>query len=99
MIESNIHLLNTDHPDMRGFYRAFRLIPTSINADTALIRSHIAYHSGTRAAERAAIKPSRGHSYRVAPHGKHGKDDLILRVSNWYDHREGVVGWTTRAAR
>lgn len=96
MLENNVHLLNTDQPDMRGFYRALRLIPTSTDADTSLIRSHLAYHNGVRTAERAAIKPSRGHSYRVALNGKHAKDDLILRVSDPYDHREGVTGWITK---
>lgn len=71
---------------MRNFYSALSLIPTSTNADTALIRSHIAYHSGSAAADRAVIKPSRGHSYRV-------NKDVIVRITDHYDHRNGVTGW------
>lgn len=79
---------------MREFYKECRLLPTSETADISLIRSHIAYWSGNAAAERASIKASRGHSYRVAPYGKHTKSDVIVRISDHYDHRLGVSGWT-----
>lgn len=80
---------------MRAFYDAHSMIPTSTNADVALIRSHIAYHSGAAAAERAAIKASRGHWYRVAPHGKHSSTEIAVRIIDYYDHRAGVLGWTS----
>ena len=74
--------------DMRGAYSRAHLIPTSSNADAFLIRSHIAYHIGSKAADSAAITPSRGHSYRV--NFRHG--ELIVRITDHYDHRAGVVG-------
>lgn len=86
-------------PGMREFYAAIGALPTSTNADIALIRSHIAYWSGNAAAERAAIKASRGHSYRVAPYGTHSKDDVIVRVADHYDYRLGVTGWVAADGR
>ncbi len=71
---------------MRSLYERLSMIPTSPNADAVLIRSHIAYHSGSVKAERATIAPSRGHSYRV-------NGDTIVRIVNYYDHRNGVTGW------
>src|SRR5947209_2405124 len=76
---------------MHDLYNVLGMIPTSENADVVLIRSHIAYHSGSKAAERAVIKPSRGHSYRVS---KASGIDCIVRIRNHYDHRDGVTGWT-----
>ena len=89
------HLLNYPDAtvqDMKAFYAAAAMYPTSTNGDVALIRSHIAYHCGQVRAERASIKPSRGHSYRVAMYGEHDKHDTIVRISDHYDHRNGVVG-------
>lgn len=80
---------------MREFYHAAGMIATSDVATIALIRSYIAYHVGNAAAERASIKPSRGHSYRVAWYGKHGKDDQIVKIRDYYDHRAGVLGLYT----
>lgn len=82
--------------DMRSLYSKLQVYPTSENGDILLIRSHIAYHSGNKAAERAAIKPSRGHSYRVAAWGTHDKGDAIVRITDYYDHRTGVTGWCDR---
>lgn len=79
--------------DMRGFYDRAGMLPTSTNADIALIRSHIAYWSGAQKAERASIKRSRGHSYRVAMWGPHDKSDTIAKIRDYYDHRDGVVGY------
>jgi hypothetical protein len=80
-----------DVPDVRVFYDRAGLIPTSTNADIALIRSHIAYWFGTSEADRAVIAPSRGHSYRVRRvRGLIG--DAIVRITDHYDHREGVTG-------
>jgi hypothetical protein len=77
---------------MAEFYQKYRLIPASINADVALILSHIAYWSGCNEAARVTVAPSRGHSYQV----KHPWDnDRIVRIKDYYDHREGVVGWNT----
>lgn len=76
------------HFDMREFYRAINAIPTSTVADTALIRSHIAYWSSTDQADRATIAPSRGHSYRV-------NKTVIVNITDHYDHRYGVTGWNT----
>lgn len=76
--------------DMRGFYDRCRLLPTSTNADISLIRSHVAYWSGSAEAERAVIRPSRGHSYRLKAHGM----EFLVRISDHYDHRNGVAGWT-----
>lgn len=74
-------------PSMRELYRDAGVIPTSENADIILIRSHIAYWSGNERAERAEIKPSRGHSYRV-------NGDRVVRIVDYYDHRLGITGWT-----
>ena len=79
--------------DMESFYGAIRVCATSEIGDIACIRSHIAYWCGQDAASRAAIRPSRGHGYRVARCGKHGTDDLIVRVPDPYDHRDGVQGF------
>ncbi len=73
---------------MRNFYDRVGLMPTSTNADVCLIRSHIAYHSGSAAAERATIAPSRGHSYRI-------NGETVVRITDHYDHRDGVAGWTS----
>lgn len=87
------HLLQTLGMDMREFYNAYSLIPTSTNADCALILSHIAYWSGLTEADKATVTPSRGHSYRVKQ--RFGAD-VIVRIADHYDHREGVVGWLER---
>jgi hypothetical protein len=83
------HLLRPEHvglAGMREFYAKTNTYATSTNGDTALIRSHIAYHSGIATAERATIKPSRGHSYRI-------NGDHIVKITDHYDHRNGVTGW------
>lgn len=80
------------HPSLDGIdslYRMAQLIPTSTAADTVLIRSHIAYWSGHNEASKATIRPSRGHSYRVAANGW----DRIVRITDYHDHRNGVTGW------
>jgi hypothetical protein len=87
------HLLNTPGlHDMRAFYDHAKIYATSTNGDIALIRSHIAYHCGEKFAQLAAIKPSRGHSYRVNMYGNFGRDDKIVKISDHYDHRDGVHG-------
>jgi hypothetical protein len=78
---------------MREFYNVIGVLPTSENADITLIRSHIAYWGGSIKAEKASIKPSRGYSYRVAMYGKHDRDDIIVKIADYYDHRDGVVGY------
>ena len=90
-----IHICQPEHCHLNGmkeFYAVAGMLATSENADIALIRSHIAYHAGSRPAERASIKPSRGHSYRVSMYGAHDKFDLIVRITDHYDHRNGVSG-------
>jgi hypothetical protein len=92
----NQHLLNTEGVhDMRALYSRLGCYPTSPNGDIALIRSHIAYWSGQVMADKVSIKASRGSSYRVAKFGKHDKYDVIVRIADAYDHREGVTGWTS----
>ncbi len=90
--EATPHLCQPEHAGlprgMRDLYDRLGLIPTSTNADTVLIRSHIAYWSGSKEAERATIKPSRGHSYRV-------NGSVIVRIADHYDHRDGVTGWNS----
>jgi hypothetical protein len=76
---------------MREYYHVAGLIPTSENADIALIRSWIAYWGGENKADRASIRASRGHSYRIAYYGKHDSSDEIVTITNHYDHREGVA--------
>lgn len=71
---------------MRAFYAANGMLATSENADVALIRSHIAYHAGNNVAERAVIKSSRGHSYRI-------NHNTIVRITDHYNHRTGVQGY------
>jgi hypothetical protein len=77
--------------DMRGAYSRAGLLPTSTNADIFLIRSHIAYWTGSQAAERVTIRPSRGHTYRVT--GPYIGNALVIRITDHYDHRNGVDGW------
>jgi len=87
----NVHICQPEFSSlsgMREFYAVNGMLATSTVADTALIRSHVAYHSGMQAAERAVIKPSRGHSYKV--------NGTVVRISNHYDHRDGITGWTSR---
>ncbi len=89
------HLLQAEFlgvGDMRAFYAKANMLPTSETADVALIRSHIAYWMGAAVAERAAVKASRGSTYRVALNGRHGADDAKVRISDHFDHREGVMG-------
>lgn len=76
---------------MREYYDAAGLLPTSENADRALIRSWIAYWQGETKADNASIRASRGHSYRIAYYGRHDKDDTIVRIVDHYDHRNGVI--------
>ncbi len=83
------HLLQTPSvPEIRQGYAYCGLIPTSTNADTYLIRSFVAYWCGIGRAEDAVIMPSRGHSYRVVVNGI----KYLVRIRDYYDHREGVVG-------
>ena len=84
-------LQSTTCGDMREYYHSAGLLATSENADIALIRSWIAYWAGEDAADRASIRPSRGHSYRIANYGHHDKDDVIVTIADHYDHRNGVV--------
>ena len=83
------HLCEPQHAGlpggMRDLYALLGLLATSTAATTVLIRSHIAYWCGRAAAERATIKPSRGHSYKV-----NGRQ--IVRIVDYYDHRKGVTG-------
>lgn len=83
------HLLTSTACTMREFYDRENMIATSIVATTALIRSHIAYHAGRLAAERAEINPSRGHSYRIDLDGQR----TIVRITDYYDHRNGIKGF------
>ena len=88
------HLLNTSGlGDMRAFYSHAAMYPSSTNGDVALIRSHIAYWAGEERAQRAVIKPSRGHSYRVHSSALPGSYSVVVRITDHYDHREGVHGW------
>ena len=92
---THTHLCNTPHlGTMREFYSAMSMYPTSDVGDVALVRSHIAYWAGEAMAQRCSIRRSRGHSLRVAPHGEHGKGDIIVRIVDHFDHRNGVVGFT-----
>ena len=75
---------------MREMYEACKVYPTSTNGDIMLIRSHIAYWQGKERAERAVIKPSRGHSYTVRTSALPGAYKVIVRISDYYDHRNGV---------
>lgn len=75
---------------MKEFYSANHMLATSEEADISLIRSHIAYHAGVQRAKQAIIKPARGHSYRVRLYGM--GDGVIVRISDHYDHRNGVTG-------
>lgn len=89
------HLLRPAHlglGGMRQLYDKLGLLATSTNADIVLIRSHLAYHGGARAAERATIRPSRGHTYRID--GMHGENNVIVKIVDYSDHRAGVIGWT-----
>jgi hypothetical protein len=74
---------------IREAYDLRRLLATSTSADTYLIRSHIAFHCGRIAAEESKITPSRGHTYRVK---NPCWDDCIVRITDHYDHRDGVHG-------
>ena len=76
-------------PGMKEVYKTLGVLATSTAADTVLIRSHIAYWSGNATAERAEIKSSRGHTYKVLD----GQEKKIVKISNHYDHRDGIEGW------
>lgn len=82
--------------DMREYYHAAGLLATSTNADIALIRSWIAYWQGEAKADRASIRTSRGHSYRIAYYGRHDAGDTFVTISDYYDHRNGVILKQTR---
>lgn len=82
--------------DMAHAYTTLRMLPTSTVADTFLIRSHIAYHDGSAMAERAIITPSRGSSYRVRQQ-LIDRPGVIVKIANYFDHRDGVIGWRERA--
>lgn len=91
-----MHICQSEYsmlPSMREFYDKIGVLPTSTNADITLIRSHIAYWSGHTKAEKASIRPSRGCSYRIAMYGKHDKSDIIVKIRDYYDHRDGIVGY------
>ena len=89
-----MHIGNTQGIDgMKSLYAMAHVYPTSPNGDEMLIRSHIAYWSGSKIADQVSIRPSRGYNYRIAKYGTHGKDDIIVRVVDAYDHRKGVTGW------
>ena len=77
---------------MKEFYSVTNMLPTSDVANIALIRSHIAYHAGQQVAERAIITPSRGHSYRVRLYATGTDKGTIAKISDHYDHRNGVIG-------
>lgn len=78
---------------MREFYSACNTIATSTNARELLVRSHIAYHAGQQFAERAVMRPGRGHSFRVNIYGRFDKrSDAIVQFSDEFDHRVGVHG-------
>lgn len=84
-----IHICKPEYShlsSMQEFYRTVGVVATSTWADIMLIRSHIAYWSGSQEAERATITPSRGHSYRV-------NKEVVVKITNTYDHRDGVIGW------
>lgn len=90
-----VHLGQQEHRgvgDMKELYNKLKVYPTSENGDKALIRSHIAYHTGVKAADEAEITPSRGSSYRI----KHLGRNQVVKITDPYDHREGVSGWTTK---
>lgn len=89
-VEAFEHLLRDAHlgvGTMRALYARLSILPTSTVADTVLIRSWLAYHRGSKAAERATIAASRGHSYRIDTPGLRE----IVRISDYYDHRDGVA--------
>lgn len=93
------HLAEPQHVGggMDNLYANLRLIPTSIAADIVLIRSYVAYWHGTTTAERTAIRPSRGHSYRVEFPYRTYK----AVITDHYDHRDGVTlsDWPLKKGR
>lgn len=91
----NKHICQSQYANlasMREFYSATNMLPTSEVADIALIRSHIAYHAGSKKAEQANIRASRGHSYRVFLYGGPFDKGVIVKIVNHFDHRHGVTG-------
>lgn len=101
MLEPTLdHLCTSEHSGlaggMRELYGLHRVCATSEHADIMLIRSHVAYWSGIATAERLDIRPSRGHSYKLRE-PRSGAVVAVCRVSDPFDHREGVTGWRTRA--
>lgn len=86
--------------DMRAFYKILGVYPTSAVGDEILIRSHIAYHAGSVRAGQALVKVSRGHSYKVSLYGHttRKQDWQIVRIKDYYDHRNGVIGLFSVAA-
>ena len=82
----------TNLASMREFYSATNMLPTSEVADIALIRSHIAYHAGSKRAEQTNIRASRGHSYRVFLYGGPSDKGTVVKIVDHFDHRHGVTG-------
>lgn len=80
-----------DSANMGQFYERAKLVPHTEFADVALIRSHIAYWSTTFEAEGLTIKRERGRAYRVKD--ADGRVNRVLRIFDYYDHRNGVTGW------
>lgn len=91
---SNLHICQPEFRMLNGmkeFYEKNSMIATSDVATIALIRSHIAYWSGSKLADLMEIKPSRGHSYKIRERGV--KNWEILKITDYFDHRNGVTGW------
>ena len=61
-------------------------LATSSHADIKLIGAWMCYWFGRDRAEKYAIAPSRGQTYRID-----SPEKLIVRVINPKDHREGVL--------
>ena len=98
----NKHICQSQYANlasMREFYSATNMLPTSEVADIALIRSHIAYHAGSKRAEQANIRASRGHSYRVFLYGRPSDKGTVVKIVDHFDHRHGVTGLFSVNAR
>lgn len=76
---------------MRALYAKLGVYPSSDNGADILIRSHVAYWTGSDMAQRIEITPSRGYTYRVKR--ECGEPGIIVKIVDDLDHRNGVTGW------
>lgn len=96
MPNTKVHLCQPEHAvlpgGMQNLYEKLGLDPASVEAGVVLVRSHVAYHAGNRAAEMIDISACRTRKYRFELYGRKYHVEVVDR----YDHRFGVTGFCDR---